>query len=155
MVGRSRPSWRSLQSVIELATVYEQFPDRAASLLHVERSFWTTNLPRCPYCSSRRSSVLPREQRHHCNTCNTSFSVVTGTLLHGTKVDLQKWFLAIHIVLFVNPDVSARRLAGFIGVNRNTAWHMLKRIHNARSTAPLALFQLASFAPATSEVSPS
>jgi transposase-like protein len=70
-------------------------------------------------------------QRYHCNACNTSFSVTVGTIFHKTKVDFQKWFLAISLVLNAKKGISARQLARDIEVNKNTAWFMLMRIRKA------------------------
>lgn len=71
------------------------------------------------------------ELRYHCNSCNISFSVTVGTIFHKTKLDLQKWFLAISIVLNARKGISARQLARDIGVTKDTAWFMLMRVRKA------------------------
>lgn len=90
-------------------------------------------VPRCPYCESTNSTAIPKERRYHCNTCFTSYSATVGTLFHKTRVDLQTWFLAIHLVLNLHGGISVRQLAKEIGVNKNTACYMLKRIRKARA----------------------
>ena len=74
---------------------------------------------------------MVKEHRHHCNACNTSFGVTVHTIFHKTKLDLQKWFLAISLVLNAKKGVSARQLARDIEVNKNTAWFVLMRIRKA------------------------
>ena len=44
---------------------------------------------------------------------------------------MQKWFLAIALVLNAKKGISARQLARDIEVNKNTAWLMLMRIRKA------------------------
>jgi|SRR5919202_4433270 transposase-like protein len=88
-------------------------------------------IPQCPYCQSTNSTAITKERRYHCNACFISYSVTVGTLFHKTRVDLQKWFLAIQIVLNSSGDISGRQLAKEIGVNRNTAVYMIKRIRKA------------------------
>jgi transposase-like protein len=74
---------------------------------------------------------MPKQQRYHCNNCNTSFSVTTRTIFHKTHIDLQKWFLAISLVLNAKKGMSARQLGRDLEVNRNTAWFMGMRIRKA------------------------
>lgn len=88
-------------------------------------------IPQCPYCQSKNSTAITKERRYHCNDCFNSYSVTVGTLFHKTRVDLQKWFLAIQIVLNSSGDISGRQLAKEIDVNRNTAVYMIKRIRKA------------------------
>ncbi len=87
--------------------------------------------PQCPYCSSTKAAKLKQEHRYHCNDCFTSYSVTVGTFFHKTHVDLQKWFQAIELVITRSPNISTRKLATEIGVNKNTAAYMLIRIRRA------------------------
>ncbi|MBD1916244.1 transposase [Leptolyngbya sp. FACHB-60] len=84
--------------------------------------------PQCPYCGSRRASPIEKGLRHHCNACFTSYSVTVGTLFHQTHVDLQKWFRTILLVQASSGSISSRKLACEIGVSKNTAAQMLKRL---------------------------
>jgi hypothetical protein len=74
---------------------------------------------------------MPKQSRHHCNACNTTFSVTVNTIFHHTHLDLQVWFLAISLVLNAKKGISARQLGRDLGVNKNTAWYMGMRIRNA------------------------
>lgn len=87
--------------------------------------------PQCPYCESLKSRKLKNEYRYQCNECFTSYSVTVGTLFHKTHVDLEKWFLAIHLVLNSAKGMSVRQLAKEIGVNKNTASYIIARIRKA------------------------
>ncbi|MEH2203722.1 MAG: IS1595 family transposase [Nostoc sp.] len=87
--------------------------------------------PKCPYCESTNATPYKNERRYHCNECFTSYSVTVGTLFHKTHVELQKWFVAIHLVLNSSGGISVRQLAKEIGVNKNTACYMIERIHKA------------------------
>ena len=74
---------------------------------------------------------MPKEQRYHCNNCNTSYSVTVGTIFHKTKLELQKWFLGISLILNAKKGISARQLARHLDVNKNTAWQMLSKLNEA------------------------
>jgi len=115
---------------MNIVQVYKQFPTQDACLSHLENVRWK-NKPVCPYCKSTRVSSMKQGRRHHCNNCNTSFSVTVGTIFHKTKVDFQKWFVAISLVLNAKKGISARQLARDIQVNKDTAWFMAMRIRRA------------------------
>jgi transposase-like protein len=115
---------------MNIVSIYKQFPTEADCIAHLERVRWRGK-PICPYCKSGRTTSAKIERRHHCNGCNTSFSVTVNTIFHHTHLDLQKWFLAISLVLNAKKGISARQLARDLEVNRNTAWYMGMRIRNA------------------------
>lgn len=115
---------------MNIVEVYRLFPTQDACLEHLEKVRWHGK-PICPYCKSNRVSALPKEKRHHCNNCNTSFSVTVGTIFHKTKVDFQKWFVAISLVLNAKKGISSRQLSRDIQVNKDTAWYMAMRIRKA------------------------
>ncbi len=115
---------------MNIIQIYKLFPTQIDCLNHLEKVRWN-NIPVCPYCKSIKVSGLPKENRHHCNTCNTSFRVTVGTIFHKTKVDLQKWFLAISLVLNAKKGISSRQLSRDIEVNKDTAWFMIMRIRKA------------------------
>ncbi len=116
---------------MKLSEFYRKYPTQKGCLQHLEKLRWR-DLPVCPYCNSDHHTRLPKESRHHCNNCNTTFSVTVGTIFHHTKVDLQKWFLAIVLILEMKKGLSVRWLAEELEVNKNTAWQMKNRIRDAR-----------------------
>lgn len=110
--------------------------------VYLEKIRWN-GTPKCPYCESSNSTAIKKEKRYHCNICFNSYSVTVGTLFHKTHVDLQKWFLAISLVLNSQEGMSARQLAKEIGVNKNTACYIIARIHQAMQEEPELLRKLA------------
>jgi len=115
---------------MNIVQIYKQFPDHASCIKHLEKVRWN-NIAECPYCNSTNTTPVPKELRYHCNNCNTSFSVTVGTVFHKTKLDLQKWFLAVSLVLNAKKGISARQLARDINVTKDTAWYMQMRLRKA------------------------
>lgn len=113
---------------MNIVQIYKQFPTEEDCISHIETVRWNGK-PICPYCASDRVSA--NQHRHHCNNCNTSFSVTVNTIFHHTHLPLQKWFLAISLILNAKKGLSARQLARDLEVNKNTAWFMGMRIRNA------------------------
>jgi transposase-like protein len=120
---------------VNIVTIYEKFPTEADCIRHLENVRWR-GTPVCPYCKSTKTTPMPKEHRHHCNGCNTTFSVTVDTIFHHTHLDLQKWFLAISLVLNAKKGMAARQLARDLKVNKNTAWYMGMRIRNAMFEQP-------------------
>lgn len=109
---------------------YRQFPTEKICLSHLERVRWN-GTPTCPYCLSPRKTTIPKENRYRCNNCNVTYSVTVRTVFDHTHLPLQKWFLAISLVLNARNGISARQLARDLKVNKNTACFLIKRIKNA------------------------
>ncbi len=106
------------------------FPTDKDCLNLLEALRWNGE-PICPYCDSVRITTVAAERRHRCNNCNTAFSVTVGTVFHRTHLPLQKWFVAISLVLDAREPISARNLARELGANKNTAWQINRRIEAA------------------------
>jgi transposase-like protein len=115
---------------MNLIQVFEKFPTQDDCIVHLEAVRWHGK-PVCPYCKSDRASAMRAERRHHCNNCKTSFSVTIGTIFHHTHLPMQKWFLAVTLVLNAKKGLSARQLGRDLDVNKNTGWRMAMQIREA------------------------
>ncbi len=115
---------------MNLVQIFERYPNQEICIAHLEDVRWRGK-PRCPYCQSVKTTPITGEQRHHCNTCNTSFSVTVGTIFHHTHLQLQKWFLAVTLILNAKKGISARQLARDLRVNKDTAWRIAMKIREA------------------------
>ncbi|NVK66810.1 MAG: IS1595 family transposase [Flavobacteriales bacterium] len=95
---------------------------------YLEKKRWN-NVPTCPYCGSKKSS--PKKLRHTCLSCKNSYSVTVGTVFHSSNLPLQKWLLAICLILSAKKGISAMQLSRDICVNKNTAWLLQMKIRKA------------------------
>lgn len=115
---------------MNIIQVYKRFPTQLDCIKHLEQVRWN-NVPKCPYCTSIKCTATKTGNRYHCNNCNTSFSVTVGTIFHKTHLDLQKWFLAVSLVLNAKKGYSARQLGRDIEVTKDTAWRMFMQIRKS------------------------
>lgn len=62
-------------------------------------------------------------------------------MFHGTKIALQKWFLALALILNAKKGVSSHQLARDLQLNQKTAWYIMVRIRAevANKTNPIVL----------------
>ena len=68
---------------------------------------------------------------YQCGQCRKQFSVTAGTVFERSKVPLNKWLLATHLMASSKKGFSAHQLHRSIGVTYKTAWFMFHRIREA------------------------
>lgn len=117
---------------MNLFEVFKKFPDQDSCLHYLEHVRWNDN-PTCPYCGSTRSYKLAGENRHrhHCHDCRKSYRVTVGTIFHRTHIPLQKWFLAVALILNAKKGISSRQLARDLDLHPESAWRMAHQIRKA------------------------
>ncbi len=88
---------------------------------------------------SRKTRTGAATQRRvwRCFSCRKQFSVLTGTVFHGTRLSLRTWVLVIFEMCASKNGVSAREIERKYGVCPRTAWFMLHRICEAMAGDPL------------------
>ena len=110
---------------MNLIEVMERFPDQESCIDHLERIRWR-GTPACPHCGSisvkrKKEDGEGRIGCWNCHDCNASFKVTQGTVFHGTKIPLQKWFLAITLVLNAKKGLSSYQLSRDLQLNQKTS----------------------------------
>lgn len=115
----------NFNSIIELI---KAFPDEQTCINHLEELRWNGNVI-SPFDST--SKVYKCEgNKYKCKNTGKYFNVKTSTLFDNTKIELQKWFLAIYIATSHKKGISSIQLGKDINVTQKTAWFMLQRIRN-------------------------
>lgn len=118
---------------MDLITVCQKFPTQEACMEHLESLRWADKTV-CPYCGHEhvaRQQDGKRVGRWKCYGCKSSFNVLSGTIFQGTKIPLQKWFVATAILLNAKKSVSSHQLARDLNMNQKSAWYMAMRIRDA------------------------
>ncbi len=117
------------------------FTDETAARDHLENIRWPDG-PVCPHCGSvdkiyRLAGKSHRPGLIHCNNCDGSFTVTTGSVMESSHVPLNKWVLAFRLMASSKKGMSAHQLHRTIGVTYKTAWFMAHRIRESmRDDAP-------------------
>lgn len=118
----------------------------------LEELRWGDRPVPCPHCPavgadyirprngvSRRTRTGAMSERRvwRCRECRKQFSVLTGTVFHGTKVPLRKWVLVVFEMAASKNGVSAREVQRKYDVCPRTAWFMMHRIREAMANKGL------------------
>lgn len=83
----------------------------------------------CPHCRGfEKINRLRTRPLWWCGDCKSQFGVKVGTVFEGSRIPLQKWFMAIWLLTSHKTGISSCQLARDIGVTQKTAWSMLERL---------------------------
>lgn len=122
-----------------------RFQSEDAAREHLEALHWPEG-PTCPHCGSDNAKRLPpqkgRKTKAHaegvvrkgvvqCNDCRQQYTVTVGTVFESSKVPLNKWLLANHLLCASKKGISGHQMARMLGVTYKTAWFMMHRIREA------------------------
>lgn len=121
------------------------FTNESAAREHLEKVLWPDG-PVCPHCGCMENiaKVEGRKKSHrpglyYCNDCKGQFTVTVGTVYERSKVSLNKWVLATHLLCSSKKGMSAHQIHRMLGVTYKTAWFMCHRIREAmRDDVPSA-----------------
>ena len=68
---------------------------------------------------------------YKCKNTGKEFNILTGTLFHGTKIDLTTWFEVIFRENSDKSGLAATTVMNEYGITYTAAWNMLHKIRNA------------------------
>jgi transposase-like protein len=138
---------------LNLNEINRQVESEADAYALMEKLRWPEG-PVCPHCGNTKAYFLnpkngnsratgPKRtmsQRRvwKCASCQKQFSVITGTIFHGTKVSLTTWLMVMVQMCSAKNGISAREVERMHGVTPETAWFMLHRLREAMKRDPLA-----------------
>ena len=135
-----------------------------ACLAYLEKARWPGGV-HCPNCRGKKISKfttpeskrskkyiskrtgeakdwrIPARALYECldSACRCQFTAKTGTIFNDSHLPLQKWFLAIALMISSEKGVSALQLKRELGVGYQTAWYLCHRIREAMEQSSPAL----------------
>jgi transposase-like protein len=87
--------------------------------------------------TAKEGSKTPvRKGVYKCKACREQFTVTIGTIFEDSKIPLNKWLLAIHLLSASKKGMSAHQLHRMLGTTYKSAWFMAHRIRYAMSQPP-------------------
>tara|TARA_R110001583_G_scaffold131696_2_gene283484 strand:+ start:2014 stop:2400 length:387 start_codon:yes stop_codon:yes gene_type:complete len=116
---------KEVKSVLDLI---QAFPTEQDCINHLELLRWNGNAL-SPFDSTSKVYNC-KGKKYKCKNTGKYFNVKTNTIFDNTKMELQKWFLAIWIVTSHKKGISSIQLSKDLGITQKSAWFMLQRIRN-------------------------
>jgi transposase-like protein len=118
---------QSLQECIR----YFSDPDVCVEFVAALRWMQSGGIPKCPHCKGEKHSYLKSRRIWKCRECKKQFSVKAGTVFEDSPVPLDKWLMAVWLVVNCKNGISSYEIARDLKVTQKTAWFMLGRIRLA------------------------
>ena len=111
---------------------------------HLEAIRWP-NGPICPHCGVIGNAAELKGKAHRpgvckCRDCRKQFSVTVGTVFERSKVPLNKWLLAVHLMTSSKKGISSHQIHRSLGVTYKTTWFMTHRIRHSMETTDATPF---------------
>lgn len=111
-------------------------PDTCPNCGGMDRCYYLE--PRNGTSRATRTGAKTERRVWKCGHCRKQFSVLTGTIFHGTKISIRTWLMVIFQVCSSKNSVSAWEISRQYEITNETAWHMLHRIREAMKMEPLS-----------------
>ncbi len=111
-------------------------------LAFLEKMRWPDGVVRCTTCGNDKVSRITRKtksknkraQVYQClePTCKQQFSCTSGTIFNDSHLPLNKWFLAVALIVDAKKGMSAKQVQHHLGLKSyQTAWYLCHRIRKA------------------------
>ncbi len=88
-----------------------------------------------PKADGKRTQSVRRLWK--CAKCRKQFSVLTGTIFHGTKISIRTWLTVMVQMSSAKNGISGREIERMHDLTPETAWYMLHRLREAMKREPL------------------
>ncbi|MEA2376222.1 MAG: hypothetical protein QOD13_129 [Thermoleophilaceae bacterium] len=138
---------------LSIPKLAEKIRTEADAYLFLENLRWGDK-PVCPHCGSvrkpyfltpkngtsrkTRTGSVSERRVWKCADCRKQFSVLTGTIFHGTKIPVRTWIFVIFEMCASKNGVAAREIERKYGLQPKSAWFMTHRIREAMKREPMA-----------------
>jgi transposase-like protein len=111
------------------------FQDADKAREYLERLRWAAGVT-CPHCGVIGEHYALKGKAHRaglwkCKDCRKQFSVTVGTVFEKSKIPLNKWLVAVHLMCASKKAISSHQIHRMLGVTYKSAWFMTHRIREA------------------------
>jgi transposase-like protein len=110
------------------AVIYFSNPANCLDYMRAWR--WPGGVVICPTCGSKKVKFLGNQGRWQCSShhAKRQFSAKVGTIMEDSPIGLDKWLVAMWLIVNCKNGISSCEIARAIDVTQKTAWFMDHRI---------------------------
>lgn len=109
-----------------ISEIIKAFPDEQACLNHLETLKWN-DIVVSPFDANSKIYVC-KNNRYRCRTSGKYFNAKNDTIFYNSKIELQKWFIAIWLVSVKEKSITSIELGKTLAITQKSAWYMIKNI---------------------------
>jgi transposase-like protein len=125
-----------------LTEAIRYYSDEQTCIDAVAELRWENGKPVCPNCNAiegdRKHYWLATQKRWKCYSCRKQFSVKVGSIFAESALSLDKWLVALWMLVNCKNGVSSYEIHRATGMGQKAAWFVLQRLrHVLNETAKL------------------
>jgi hypothetical protein len=122
-----------MESLVTLQQAIQHFSNQENCIAYMVKMRWPDGVVICPICGRNDVSWLAAQQKWQCKSRHTKrqFSAKVGTIFEDSPIGLDKWLMAMWMIVNCKNGVSSYEIARSIGVTQKSAWFMMHRIRLA------------------------
>ena len=107
------------------------FSSNEACEKHLVEQRWRNGFV-CPQCRHSEAWYLPKRKLFDCKSCRFQTSLTAGTIFHGTKIPLVKWYWLLYHMAMDKVGVSIAEMQRILEIGQyRTAWLMAHKVRKA------------------------
>ena len=107
------------------------FADEAACAKHLAKQRWPDGFV-CSKCGATDAWYLSNRRLFDCKSCRFQTSVTAGTIFHGTRTPLMKWYWLLYHMAMDKVGVSVCEMQRLLEIRQyRTAWLMAHKVRKA------------------------
>ena len=96
--------------------------------------------PVCPVCGHKEHYYLKSQRRWKCKGCHKQFSVKLGTIFEDSPIGLDKWLVALWMLVNCRNGISSYEVGRSLGITQKSAWFVMHRLRLALREGIVAKF---------------
>ncbi len=100
---------------------------------------WADGQAVCPKCREKNNHFMASRKVWQCKNkeCKKQFSVKVGTIFEDSAIALEKWLMAMWLLVNAKNGISSYELHRTIGITQKSAWFVLHRVRDAMTVGSI------------------
>lgn len=100
---------------------------------------WVDGQAVCPKCTGTNVHFMQSRKVWQCKNkeCKKQFSVKVGTIFEDSAITLDKWLMAMWLLVNAKNGISSYELHRAIDITQKSAWHVLHRLRTAMTVGSI------------------
>lgn len=117
-------------TLLEAIRYFEDFENCREFLVSLR---WADGVVKCPTCGSEKVTYLANARQWKCYAKHPrpKFTLKTGTIFEDSPLPLDKWLVALWLIVNSRNGVSSCEIARTLGITQKSAWFMAHRLRFA------------------------
>lgn len=122
-----------------LQEAFRHYSDEQVCIDTIAKLRWPDG-PACPKCGHKEHYYLATQKRWKCKDCSKQFSVKVGTIFEDSPISLEKWLLALWMLVNCKNGISSYEIGRDLGITQKSAWFVLHRLRLALQAGSMEKF---------------